>query len=133
MFPNGAAQKVLAVFGKIEVNMILFADGREFRIAGVVISDGITPINFADITIKDRPSSFPLSVAGIEPPIVYVNLVIAGVGEVLTAMSSNEYNTLAIAEANRQPKGNQPIQPAPQSRLNQVGNAVKRLCGSCGR
>ena len=114
--------------------MILFADGRQFQIAGTVISDGATVIPFSAITIGAKPINFPLSTAGITPPILYVELIIIDEGTVLTAMSIMDYNKLAIAESQR----NQPsavIQQQQQASIpifQRAAQAVARRCGSCG-
>jgi hypothetical protein len=112
--------------------MILFADGREFQIAGTVISDGTTVIPFSAITIGAKPNNFPLPTAGIVPPILYVELGIVDLGTVLTAMSLLDYNQLAIAESKR----NQPSAITQQQTftplLQRAAQAITRRCGVCG-
>ena len=113
--------------------MILFADGRQFEIAGTVISDGTTTIPFSAISLGAKPNDFPLPTNGITPPILYVELTIIDFGAVLTALSLMDYNKLAIAESQR----NQPAavmrQQAAMPMLQRAAQAVARRCGSCGR
>lgn len=109
--------------------MILFEDGRSFQIAGTTLSDGTTIIPFSAIRLGDRPDSFPIEVTGVTPPILYVRLTIDNAPPILAAMSTMEYNQLAIAEAHRL---NKTQQRGPLQRL--AGAVVARTgCRACGR
>jgi len=112
--------------------MILFSDGRQFQIAGTVLSDGITTIPFSAVSLGAKPTNFPLPTTGIVPPILYVELDIVGEGVVLTAMSLMDYNQLAIAESQR----NQPTALARQQAftplMQRAAQSIARRCGSCG-
>jgi hypothetical protein len=105
--------------------MILFADGRQFQIAGTVLSDGSTIIPFSAISLGGRPTDFPIRVAGVLPPIMYVELVIVGDGTFLAAMSTADYNILALAQQ-------RPV-VQPQSFLQQAARVIGARCGACGQ
>lgn len=112
--------------------MILFEDGRQFIVAGTVISDGVTTIPFSAISLGAKPNNFPLPTTGITPPILYVVLTIIDEGMVLSAMSLMDYNQLAIAESQR----NQPSAIERQQAftpMQRAAQAVRRACGACGR
>ena len=108
--------------------MILFADGRQFQIAGSVLSDGTTIIPFSAIKILSRPSSFPLPTTGIAPPIMYLEMEIIDLGVVLAAMTTMDYNKLALYEAQRAAPARRTI-----PLLQQAARGIARRCGACGR
>lgn len=108
--------------------MILLADGRQFQIAGTVLSDGTTIIPMAAITLGQRPAEFPLPTTGVTPPILYIELIIDDAPPIVAAMSVSEYNQFAIAEAVR-------INNAqPRSVLHTLASGVARTvgCRACG-
>lgn len=114
---------------------MLFADGRTFQIAGTVLSDGTNVIPFSAITLGAKPSSFPIATTGVGLPMIYVELAIVGEpsipsGTITAAMSMNEYNTLAIAQSQREQPQAAPIQ---QSLFQKMSNVVGRRCGACGK
>jgi hypothetical protein len=108
--------------------MILFADGRAFTIAGEVLSDGTTIIPFSAITIGAKETAFPLPLAGVIPPVMFVTLDIIGEGSHLTALSILDYNKLAIAQSTR----NIAAAQTPLTFLQRTATTIARRCGSCG-
>ena len=114
---------------------MLFADGRTFQIAGTVLSNGTDIIPFSAITLGTKPNTFPIATTGVGLPMIYVDLAIVGEpsipsGTITAAMSMNEYNTLAIAQSQREQPQPAPIQ---QSVFQQMSNAIGRRCGPCGQ
>jgi hypothetical protein len=110
--------------------MLIFEDGRIFQIAGTVLSDGAsTIIPLSAVSIASRPSSFAGSTAGIIPPIIYVELAIVGEANAVAAMSMNDYNTIAIAQQQRETVA-APVAP---SFLQGVAQGIVRRCAACGQ
>ncbi len=106
--------------------MIRFDDGRQFTIAGTVLANGAETIPFSAISLGPKLASFAGSLADINPPIMFVTLIIDG-ASIPAAMSIMDYNKIALAETQRaNPRRTSPI-------MQRVVSSITRRCGACGR